>query len=221
MKTGVFLVLLAITYLFLLGCDYSKPNPTNFVIVPGVSIGDIKANTTRQDLKKIYGFWNVIALPGKQHNGKPLKEDAVTTMLVEPDYDSSLGIDWKDPITTKNIQRITFIGKRTEWKTTDGVTLGITLKELEKINGGPFKLMGFGNSKDTGLFVSANKGKLAYLGKTGSGYMLIRLKPELTGANDKKSEIYKTVIGDKEFGSDLPAMQELNPVVSQMVLSFP
>ena len=90
-----------------------------------------------------------------------------------------------------------------------------SLKDLERRNGRPFKLMGFGWDY-SGTVSSWDGGNLAVLTK-GPGRLILRLMPDEAGIN---SEEYRTVLGEGEFLSSHPAMQKLNPVVYAMNQEF-
>jgi hypothetical protein len=92
------------------------------------------------------------------------------------------------------------------------------LKELERLNGGPFLLAGFGWDY-SGTVVSWERGKLEKEFTT-NGRVILRLKPI--------EEIYKmvspqeaqSVMGDQDFRSDKKVMQKINPRVYEIVIEL-
>ncbi len=91
--------------------------------------------------------------------------------------------------------------------------MNTSLKDLERRNGRPFKLFGFGWDS-SGTVFSWEGGNLAALIKGG---LILRLTPDEAGTN---SEEYRAVLGESEFLSSHPAMQKLNPTVYAMDLEF-
>lgn len=59
------------------------------------------------------------------------------------------------------------------WKTPQGVSIGTTLKELEKLNGGPFKLAGFAWDYE-GAIISWEEGKMSRVFDRGKTYLRLR-----------------------------------------------
>jgi hypothetical protein len=108
----------------------------------------------------------------------------------------------------KKVQIIQIHGAKSEWKTAQGVTLGTTLQELEKINGKPFDIMGLG--WDFGGTVSDWKGG-ALQGMT------LRCDEPTGQISEEESA---SISGDQVVQSNLPAMQKANPRVTKIVVSF-
>jgi hypothetical protein len=94
---------------------------------------------------------------------------------------------------------------RSDWKTSDGITIGTPLADLQKLNGKAFDISGFG--WDYGGFVTDWKG-----GKFNSALM-IRLDPSAHEASAKVS-------GEGIYPSDHPDMVAAKPVVSRMEFRF-
>lgn len=114
-------------------------------------------------------------------------------------------------------------GESSLWATEGGLSLGSTLKEIENLNGWPFRLTGFGFDY-SGTITDRGEGRLTFLGRldpadrarrTFQRSVVVRLLPD-----QGISEDYQQVIGDREFSSGHPAMQALNPRVYQMIVFF-
>lgn len=149
------------------------------------------------------------------------------TILFDPDSLSSMGIIWKDKENRKNPREIRWNGTTCKWKTTEGVSLGVTLKELETANGKPFKLMGL-EWDYAGTFMSSEGGKLAYLdrerqssGQQFEGDIIIRMQPSDEAIKALPTTDYYAVSGDGQISSTHPSMQKLNPTVYEMIFFFP
>jgi hypothetical protein len=114
---------------------------------------------------------------------------------------------------------VTLRDKNSFWKTTEGVGVGNTLKQLERLNGRSFTMTGFGWDY-AGTVTSWRNGKLQGP-KDESCRVVVRLDYSREGpaaaANEKLGE---QVQGDGEFSSRLPALQKLNPRVYEVVVSW-
>ena len=105
------------------------------------------------------------------------------------------------------------------------LSLGSTLRQIERLNGKPFRLTGFGWDY-SGTVVDCNEGRLKEVGCVDPGEpsrgiqgrkLLVRLIPD----DEKRiNREYQAVLGDREFSSDHPAMQKLNPRIYEMVVFF-
>jgi hypothetical protein len=94
---------------------------------------------------------------------------------------------------------------QSDWKTSNGITIGTPLADLQKLNGKAFDISGFG--WDYGGFVTDWKG-----GQLNSAVM-IRLEPSAPDASAKVS-------GEGVYSSDNPDMVAAKPVVSSMEFRF-
>lgn len=176
---------------------------SEFVIVAGQSFGPITAESTQATLEERFGKDQVrageipgpegITLPGLSlFPGQPQKEVSVFLTGTEP----------------KKVSHAEIAGESSMWKTTQGVTLGTTLEELETLNGRPFEMTGFG--WDYGGFVTDWKdGTLEGL--------TLRLD---AAASDLPEEESATISGDRTISSDLPALRRAKAHVSQITVLF-
>lgn len=126
-------------------------SPGDSTIVPGVRVGPIEKGTTLFGLKTIYGGGKVKAAKidgaeGEVLDGARLFEgtDKELEILFNPDGDE------------KEIWDIRIIGKG--WKFDNGLKLGMSVAEVEKINGKPYTVLGFG--WDYGGYANFEGGKL-------------------------------------------------------------
>jgi hypothetical protein len=181
----------------------------DWIIEPGVRVGPITASTSAEDLRKAFGASAVVD-----------KDIDIGEGTTEPGTDiyetipgKRLAVLWKDPATRKNPSRVIVCYQLMQgdcmWRTSSGIGINTSLKDLERLNGRPFKLMGFGWDY-SGTVSSWEGGTLAKA-------LLLRLMPDEAGAN---SEEYRTVLGESEFLSSDPAMQKLNPKVYSMDMVF-
>lgn len=185
--------------------DYLKPVNDDF-IVPGTRIGLITADTTRADLVEFYGETNLKDETILQAEGTI----SVPATKVKEGTPSALTIFWKDD-TRNKIEYIKGFGS--QWKTSEGIGVGTTLKELrQKL--GEFKLNGFG--WDYGGLVNLEGTKLSeYQGK-----LSLRLDPADENAYGKYPKQYGSVSGDIELSSTNPNLEPLDVRVYQMTVNF-
>ena len=185
--------------------------PVDWRIDPGQRVGPINPSTSEVDLRALFGDAAI------SNADVDLGEGFVTpgTVVYQNDPERRIEIIWRDSqrISPKEV-RLT--GKASKWATDDGVSLGTTLKEVEILNGYPFRLAGF-DFDYGGTVVDCGKGRLTYLGcRTFSRKWTVRF------ASDQRppSPEYRQVIGDHVFSSGHPAMQAVNPTVYQLIVAI-
>jgi hypothetical protein len=123
-----------------------------------------------------------------------------------------LEIWWQNPANRSGIYLILINGQST-WASPGGMKLGLTLQELEKLNHKPFKLKGFDKDK-TATVSDWDGGALATLqGGCKSG---VSLQPDPKAGPDAVSALP----ADKEFSSDDPAMRDVKPRVSEILIGY-
>ena len=179
-----------------------KPSPEmDFTIVPGERVGGIIATSTEADIKALYGeeqveYRSVYIGEGESQPG----------IAVFPGTPNELEIVWDIAAATGNPEFIRISKENTDWRTVQGVTVGTSLEELERINGRPFSLYGFGWDY-SGLANDWKGGQL-------NSYLIIALEP----ADWEKAG--PEVSGDRTFSSDDPKVRALGAKVASMVVTF-
>lgn len=211
-KLRAFLVICCI--LISAGAFADASAQSSYQIVPRVRVGAITHGTSEAALKRIYGRKNVRSTKVSLGEG----EYETGTVIFPDDPLRAIEILWKDVRRKRFPKRIHLTGERSLWKTQDGISLGTRLKELERINGKPFVLTGFGWDYE-GTVVSWEGGKLEREFERNGRAVLLRLSDQ---TNNKVSvEEAGSVLGDHDFPSSNPLMQKINPKVYQIVLEFP
>jgi hypothetical protein len=214
----LFAALVCATLLLVTHSTAQQSQANDWTIIPGVRVGPVTANFSEHDLRTAFGDQSVTegSVPGAE--GEPT--DA--TLVYKDDPARSLAIIWKDPDKKVNPDTIMFCTELTKgtcrWHTASGITLGTTLQELEKQNGGPFTFYGFGWDYG-GSILSWGGGKFDLKDKAEVG-LIISPKDDnwaakLTAAQRKK------VMGETKVSSSNPIAQKLNVVVRQLTVSFP
>ncbi|CCG98065.1 hypothetical protein FAES_0051 [Fibrella aestuarina BUZ 2] len=204
-------------------------SPDNFVVIPGRQVGVVRANSTEAGLRELLGAANVVRDTIYMAEG----EFDIGTTLFKNTADQAQ-IIWKDkkrfarpeivllrPEYDENNELLTGTGGKTvQWTvpigTAGSLSLGTSLREVERLNGKPFKLYGFGWDYG-GLSSDWQRGKLQ--DTDGKTYLsaAFGVGAEFTGS---ESKMYDSVLGDGEFLSSNAAMQALNPTIKTLTISF-
>ena len=186
-------------------------NAQNWRIEPGVSVGDINAETAESDLVRLYGEANVAQQ--KVDLGEGLTD--IGTVIFPSDPSRRADILWQDE-TRRFPDSVSITGGNSRWTLPKKVTLGISLKELESLNARAFTLYGFG--WDYGGTVASWQGGALADAFGGDEHVLLRLDADTSGLEE---EDLHSVLGDVEYASDSPVMQQLNPVLREIIVMFP
>lgn len=170
--------------------------------------GPIGRNATHAELASKYGSTNAIT----KYDGEV---DEEVTILFPNDPERRLKIQWKDQKGRRNPGRVTIAG-RSSWSVA-GVAIGTSLIELERLNGGPFKLNYFegdygGAITDwlSGRFTTPLPGGCV-LGT------FIGIDERLPEAKALEEE----VTPDRSLLSSSTRLRAARPVVNAMIVSFP
>lgn len=174
-------------------------------IVPGVRVGTVTREVSEADLRRLHGDENIAAID--VYLGEGVTEPG--TALFPGDPDRELEILWRDSESRREPRSVQIKG--TSWGTRNGIRLGTTLETLEKLNGRPFSLAGFG--WDYSGTVLGWEGGLLEKELASADRVIVRLMPG-TG------EIDRSVLGSDAFLSSHPAMQELAPAIYAIVVEF-
>jgi hypothetical protein len=205
-------IMLLIAALTIAGCTAQT---NDWLIVPGKRVGPINASTTRADLVRIFAAANITEGETTIADNGPLK----CTRVFEKHPETSLAILWGENKRFKQLETIILCEQATDnvcrWKMADGTGFGTTLKTLEKMNGRPFKLSGFG--WDYGGALTSWEGGRLQAWQTPCGNVALSLDPTEAGT---QSPDYSKVLGEGEFLSSTPAMQRLDPRISGIRFSF-
>ncbi len=189
--------------------SWATPDPTpqssDFLIIPGKSVGEIGRSSTYESLVKTYGERNV--LKTKLYVGEGMEKEGVT--VFPDDKTTMVEIFWWDEDPSV-VQMIRIQGENSKWHTPQGVTLGTTVKDLERLNEKPFKLLGLG--WDYGGSVT-----------NWSGGALDGLHARVQAGADSNvgEEAFAEIMGDKEIESSNSVLQEVNPTVFEIAVQFP
>ena len=106
------------------------------------------------------------------------------------------------------------VGYKSQWRTVRGLRIGSELADVEKINGRPFKLLGF--DWDYGGRVADWMGGTLAVMPGGCDFRLA-FNPWADAPDAARDK----VSGDKEFLSTDPNMRASKPTVSEIIISYP
>ena len=193
----------------------ATPAPTHltgdltWTVDPGVGVGPLKKDGGESDLVKAYGASEVTTteVTHRDHS------TATASVIFATDPMRRVTIEWADGSGRRIPARVTLEGDSSTWTLPGGITLGTPLDELERQNGKPFELSGF-EWDGAGGVSSWRDGRLSNLLRQG---VTLSLQPRLS---DRNSEVYRSVVGDSTFSSDLDAMRSVHPRVYRIVVYY-
>ncbi|HUF91198.1 MAG TPA: hypothetical protein VMR23_02405 [Candidatus Limnocylindria bacterium] len=203
------LLALGLTLLVLaapLSAPGAAPVP-RLVINPGSGAGDITARSSEAQIIKRFGRRNVLKtrVPIGQGQEEP------GTIVFPRDPRRTIAILWKRQSARVSPKHARVRGDDGAWIVGPGVRLGLTLQELEALNGGPFILTGFGDDYE-GTVVSWDRGTLdRALGATSR--VAVRLAP-----SPADREAAAAFSGNQEFRSE--ALRDVNLRVYEIAIDF-
>lgn len=184
-----------------------KTAESDWQIVPGRA-GPVTRETSEADLRQRYGPSAVESTRIDIGEG----ETAAGVVLYPGDSLRRAEVIWQDSVNRRQPARLILRGSQTRWQLPRGISLGTNLQELERLNGRPFVLAGFG--WDYAGVVTDWKG-----GALDSSLAGIKLYLD-PGPAQYESKPYSQVLGDKDYASSLPPMQQLNPRVATIFVDF-
>ncbi len=168
------------------------------LIEPGKRVGLILASDTEQSLVDKLGSENVQR--GEYMVGEGTMLDVT---YIFPGTPKELILLWKEEDFT-HLHEIRITQPESPWKTETGLTMGKSLKEVEKINGGSFLMSGF-QWDYAGTTMSWNQGNLL---------------PALVLVFAEPTRVHESLIGDMEVSSENRYLQRSNPKVRAIRIIF-
>ncbi len=181
-----------------LAAPAASQNAADRTFGPGRVGAIVKGTTKPEDLARIYGEANVKMAKMTPRDGGDEESPGAFVYYMT---DDALQIAFSDD--GKRILSVTILGKN--WKSKEGLRVGTPIDQLERINGGPFQLYGFG--WDFGGQVFAN-------GRALRAYEIF-LSPTVDGGKARDQ-----VTGEGKYSSRHPAMKVLRPAVNLITVTF-
>jgi len=135
-----------------------------------------------------------------------------TTIMFPKDPQRRLEVWWSN-LTNRSGTYLILINGQSTWTAPGGMRLSMTMAQLEKLNGKPFKLKGF--DKDNVATVSDwDGGKLATISGGCKSGLSLRADPK--AAADEVSALP----ADHEYNSDDAKMRAVKPTVSEILIGY-
>jgi hypothetical protein len=159
-------------------------------------------------LAQSFGVHNVEFTEVSGDDGSTL----LASVLFPNDPKRRLEVLWDDDAQRSGTRMIVIAGQST-WSAQKGVHLGLPLAALEKLNGKPFKLMGF-EKGGMAIVSDWNGGALDLL--TDGCKVGIQLKPDPKTSPDTLG----TANSDKEFASNDPAIRAAKPTIGEIIVAY-
>ncbi len=163
-------------------------------------------SVTHASLVKAFGARNV----AMQRVGTGEGETQVASVIFPRDKARRIEVLWIDETRRRNPSEIR-TGVDSTWRTAQGIRRGMSLSEIEALNGRPFKLYGFGFDYG-GTTLDWNGGAL----DTQDGGCTLTLRFTMREGADNAA-VY---VGEESFMSDSEAMRKADPVVDAVGLRF-
>ena len=172
-------------------------SPDELVAIPGRRVGPVTSYSSLAILQQLFGRSNVKAgkLPGAEG-------ELIDGAVINPGTDKELQVVWEPEAVGRRIEAVRIIGKA--WKFENGLAVGMTVSDVAKINGMPFKMNGF--DWDYGGYARFDGGALA-------AGVSVRFRP---GEEKYSAEI----TGNKHLPSTSTALLAANPLVSAITVTF-
>lgn len=170
----------------------------NFVIAPGRSFGPIKKGTTLAQLERLYGKANIRVRTVQPPHGDFQKQRAA---VIFPGTKDEAVAFLKE--RTSRVERVVIEKAGGRWRSQEGLRVGTTLAELEKILGGPFPITPYGQDGGGAVGEVRNNALARHL------YIRLTYGEKQLPAADEK-----VMFGEKPFRSDHPAARRAGLTVS-------
>lgn len=169
--------------------------------------GPFAPNTTALNLAADFGQANVITGTVSSADGSA----AQGVVVLPNDPGLAMEISFKDPGGLAGPRRISFTEEST-W-TVNGFGIGSSIADLEKANGGPFRVQGFGG-QGGGVIADWQGGKLANIG--GGCRPGVQLALPATVSN----EVQGRLSGPRRISSTDAALRAANPTVGVFWINY-
>jgi hypothetical protein len=180
------------------------PDPAHAV----ACTGNFAKDSGHLKLAQVYGSQNITFADVEGDDGSTLK----ASVLFPKDPKRRLEVLWDDD-TSRAGTRIIVIEGQSTWTAPKGLHLGLPLAALEKLNGKPFKLQGFG--KDGMAPISDWNGG-SFNTWPSDCKLGLRLKADPKSSADARA----AVPAEKEFLSSDAAIRAVKPVVGEILLAY-
>jgi hypothetical protein len=190
-----------------------------FAASPTVHAGDeidcsglFGRDTSHAALVNAFGAENVVY----KKIDAPQGSTGMATIVFERRRERRLLIEWHDEEKRARPIYIGIDGK-SEWIAPLGIKIGALIAEVEKQNGKPFRLNGFGWDLGGAARFGKENGRLGDL----PGGCSLGLTFEPTAEGLPLGGKYRVLNGNRDLRSDLPLLREVKPAVVEIFIVYP
>lgn len=167
-----------------------------------VSCREFGQHLSADDLASRFGASNVSN--GQVYVGEGFYEPG--TVLFPEIPDQRAEFTWKDVESKRGPKVLRIRGYKSQWRSPQGLTLGLSLSSVERLNRGPFRLRGFGWDYG-GTTTSWAGGALAQAELPACVLWARFWEREETSLDVAERRLVRQVLGEREFSSGHPGMQ--------------
>ena len=207
--------------LALAACFFVWPKKATSQRLLVFSCSTFPADTTEAKLIEQFGSENVRT--GRVAGGGAEGEHTQGTVMFAETIDAKVEILWKDRESKRAPSLVWISGSRSRWRSREAITLGTDLRTVERVNGRPFRMAGFGFD-GSGTVLSWAGGRLEAQASAGCKMRLgldrLSEPAAATSTTSERRVLINRVMGDRSFSSGHPAMQALNPRAYKMFLEY-
>jgi len=188
-------------FLALVGCAalHAAEIPlTDATVVPGERVGPIEKGMTLFGLKTLFGADKLkfVDLPGAEG-------ETIPGAIAYKGTDREVQVVFNPEGDEKEIIEVRIVGKG--WKFPDGLAKNMTVEQVEKANGKPYKVSGF--DWDYGGYADFKGGKL-------DGKVSVRF-------SHGSKELDKSLIGDRSIPSTDKKLRDAKVTAAEISVIFP
>ena len=155
-----------------------------------------------------FGFTNVTATDVEANGTK-----VAASVIFPDDPKQRLEVWWRDATSHSGTYLIDITGQ-SDWTAPDGLRLGLTLAEVEKLNHKTFKLKGF-DKNGVATISDWGGGELASLAGGCNAGLSLRADPKVS------AKIIGALSPNKDYASSNPQMRAAKPTVSEILIGYP
>jgi hypothetical protein len=166
-------------------------------------------DSSHRKLAMDFGFTNVTATDVQAKDGTKV----AASVIFPDDPQQRLEVWWRDATSHSGTYLIDITGQ-SDWIAPDGLRLGLTLAELEKLNHKIFKLKGFDKNR-VATISDWGGGDLASLAGGCNAGLSLRADPDVS------AKITGALSSNKEYASSNPQMRAAKPTVSEILIGYP
>jgi hypothetical protein len=173
----------------------------------------IGPNTTSADLAARFGSANVV--DGAVYVGEGFSEPG--TVLFGDVPERRAEIVWRRG-TRQGPRFMRVRGEISQWRTPQGLTLGLDLSQVERLNRRPFRLRGFG--WDSGGRTTSWSGGVLAEGELPPCTIWARFSNAEERLTTEEARLFRQVQGERDFSSGHPGVQAAHARVWQIGLTW-